>query len=274
MQSRIKSSYSMLQPSEKKIADYILENDHTENLDIGELAEKTGTSKATVSRFSKRLGYGGFKQFSLHLARESSLNGNDSFKGFVEKICKRNADACMDTAYLLEEEKVEAIATRIVEARQVFLLGDGGIAPIIMDVNHKLLRLGILANYSPERRTQKMQATLTGPGDVAIAFDYSGRTIPTIASLKEARANGAYGISICCGFGSPLCQESDQILHGIGQRSGNYFTGTIEPRISILCVVDVLFFKLLEVMPEGIADQNLEKTKKAIVEEWKAERTT
>lgn len=81
LQPRIKSSYMRLHPAEKKIADYILKKEGISTIDIDTLAKETKTSKASVSRFCRRLGYGGFKEFSLHLAQESLTKAKEAEPG-------------------------------------------------------------------------------------------------------------------------------------------------------------------------------------------------
>ena len=58
--SRIRSKYSVMSESEKKIADYILSNDFVnEDSSINNLAAATATSVSTVVRFCKNLGFKG-----------------------------------------------------------------------------------------------------------------------------------------------------------------------------------------------------------------------
>src|SRR6056297_3399009 len=118
LESRIKTSYGRLLPAEKKIADYILGHESLPALDIDTLARKTETSKASVSRFCRRLGYGGFKEFSLHLARECAEARTDA-SDHIARIVEANAQASLDTHYLLDEETVEKVARAIAGAGRI-----------------------------------------------------------------------------------------------------------------------------------------------------------
>ncbi len=84
---RIRANYGKLGPSEKKIADYILKNEQqVTSLPINELAVLSGSTAATIVRFSRRLGFKGFTDLRIGLAGEiistSSINSkitkNDS----------------------------------------------------------------------------------------------------------------------------------------------------------------------------------------------------
>lgn len=269
LQLRIKTSYGTLLPAEKKIADYILENETTPSIDIDTLAKETKTSKASVSRFCRRLGYGGFKEFSLHLAQESMTKPEETGeKDYIQQTIEANAQACSDTRYLIEDEKIEGVARSIGSAKRIFLLGSSAIAPVILDFYQKMLRLGIVCHYDQGRRMQKMQAAVSGPGDLVIAFDLSGEARGTVEAAKTAQESGSEVITICCGIGSSLGEVGQTHLYGVGQKMDNYVTGTGETRISLLNIVDVIFYKLLEVLPRQQVEDMLNKTKEVIIEDW------
>ena len=62
LEERIKSVYTNLTREERKAADYSLRNDASIfNKTVAELAEASGTTQATWSRFAKSLGYTGLK---------------------------------------------------------------------------------------------------------------------------------------------------------------------------------------------------------------------
>ena len=75
---RIRVVYSILRTSEKKVADYIMANTNaTVAMSIGELAEESGVSEATVTRFCRALEVGGFQDLKINIARRS-MNPRDT----------------------------------------------------------------------------------------------------------------------------------------------------------------------------------------------------
>lgn len=184
-----------------------------------------------------------------------------------ETVCA-NAQACIDTEYLLDAEQIEKIAVSIVGANRIFLFGSSAIAPIILDFYQKLLRLGIVCHYDQGRRMQMMQAAVSGPLDLVIAFDLSGETKSTVEAARTAQEMGSEIVTICCGIGSSLSEVSRIHVYGVGQKLGNYVTGTGETRISLLNIVDVIFYKLMDIMLPSKVDEMLNKTKEIIIEDW------
>src|SRR5215467_3875256 len=68
---RIRSHYKVLNPSQRQLADIIVADpESTLELDVTRLAEVAKVSAATVTRFCRRIGYSGFRQFKIALAQE------------------------------------------------------------------------------------------------------------------------------------------------------------------------------------------------------------
>ena len=90
----IKIHYDEFSKTEKKIADFLMQNpDCILPLFITELAEKCGTSEATVVRFAKRLGFDGDFPFCLCACKKSSddiFQIRHSWRAcFVLELCVR-----------------------------------------------------------------------------------------------------------------------------------------------------------------------------------------
>ena len=275
--ARISSNYGKLLPTEKRIADVLLESgDGMGALSIGELAALSNASKATVTRFCKRLGFEGFRDFRVsaiidthkgigqhrELLRQDKEGGGPG----IDEICESNAQACADTKLLLNPAAVEEAAHLIAEKKRISLLGEGPVAPVALDFYQKLLRLGLVSVYAGDRRIQQMHMSLVGEEDVVVAFDLSGHTRSTIEMTHTAARNGASTIAVCNTIGSPLSGASGINLYGPG-RMGSDISGTLAPRIALLCIVDCLFYAVREKLGES-CQEDIVKTNQVILDGW------
>ena len=69
----ISSQYFQLTNSEKKVADYVLgHRTDAQYMSISELAEECAVADATISRFCRRLGLGGYNAWPMPLWRRRS----------------------------------------------------------------------------------------------------------------------------------------------------------------------------------------------------------
>ena len=167
VRAKILAGYGSLLPAEKKVADYLLKNIETvEKMTTFDLAKKTNTSKAAVTRLCQHLDFNGFKDFKVAAIKDQVLgiknlnetvNEEDSIGTLVENVCAVNEATCKETALLIDSGTLESIAELILTKEKVFLFGDGACSPIVTDFYQKMLRAGIVCMYSPDRRFQIIQ---------------------------------------------------------------------------------------------------------------------
>lgn len=70
---RIKENMHTYTDTEKRIAEYILENkDEVVNFSSQHFAKEINSSAAAIVRFSKKIGYNGFTHLKVELARDHS----------------------------------------------------------------------------------------------------------------------------------------------------------------------------------------------------------
>ena len=68
---RIQAAYGDLRPSEKRVADHILEHmEELRSLSIDQLAKRCGVSQPTVVRMIKAMGFGGYKELRYAAVEE------------------------------------------------------------------------------------------------------------------------------------------------------------------------------------------------------------
>ncbi|TDT50946.1 MurR/RpiR family transcriptional regulator [Fonticella tunisiensis] len=261
----IKNNFEQYTSSEKKIAEYIIENpSEIYKLSTSELAELTKTSTASVVRFAKKLGYEGFQELKIELARENAINSDikedygyidthDSVKDIILKIGRKNMNIIEETVKLLDEKQVGEAIKAILNARKVYLFGVGVSGLIAMDLQHKLLRINKNVQTHMDSHMQMSLAALTTSEDLAIAISYSGRTREVYNCLSEAKKNGAKCISITKYGSNPISEISDIRLQVSGIEK-DIRVGAISSRIAQLTLIDILFV--------GVAKENFDVVEK------------
>lgn len=213
--------------AEKRVVDFLLSIAEYEiaGLRANDLAERSGTSRSTIDRLSKRLGFTGIKEMRMALLRasrgmqapvasspklEPAIIPSDGLAEIAYKVFNsasvralKFAEALAGTGDL--HDLVEALRT----ARNVQVFGAGASAVVAFDMHQRLLRLGIPINFAEDHHNQIAFAALMQPGDIAIAISYSGRTKPTLQAVEVAHDRGATIAAILGKNGSPLEKLAD-----------------------------------------------------------------
>lgn len=256
---KIKALYPSLSPSERKVADRILEAPaRVLEWPVAKLAMASGTSDATVIRVCRSLGFSGYKTLAFAIAKE--LGERDAPAGLTlgdgaitrqatlgeipGKIVGMTVEALQNTLRTLDGRDFEQAVRALAGARRVDLYGVGGSACVADDARHKLLRLGLACNSYGDHHLQLMSAVQLGPKDVAVGISHSGRTQDTIDALATAQRAGATTIAITHHLATPL-SEICTIRLLTSSRETEFFSEAMASRIAQLAVIDMLFTGLL-----------------------------
>jgi RpiR family carbohydrate utilization transcriptional regulator len=269
--ARIRNHYNLLSDSERKIADYIINQRETIlKLTVAELAEKIGSSAATIVRFCRSVGFKGYTELKFYIEREllslvgaeEKIDKNDSVKVLKQKVFKFNQKIIDDTIMTLDDENLEKAIIAITNARKVDIYGEGGSGSIALTALNILLHIGISCNAHTDANLQILSALQLQKGDVAIGISHSGRTINAIDALKVAKQNGATTICITGYAKSAITQYSDVVLYS-SSKTSRFLSDLPAARISELCVLSAIQLGIVVQNYDGFIE-NVKKTKEIV----------
>ena len=275
VQSRISSAYYKLTATERKAADYLMGHlSQAQFLSISELAEACGVAEATISRFCRRLGYGGYSAFKLAIAKSlapaphplgearGEVGPEDSVLVMGEKLLHTNTSVMPRTLGLLNPETLGRAADLLCGARQVYCMGQGGSMILAMEAAHLFSTCWPHYHAVQGSHIQAITAALLGEEDVLLFFSYSGSTRDILDLMQVARERRCKIILVTRFPKSPGAALADVVLQ-CGSDEGPLQMGTVPARISQLFLVDILFNEVCRRnLPEAM--QNRERTASAL----------
>lgn len=215
------SSYDTFFEAEKKIADYILAHkSDIINMTVAELAQASGTSDATVSRFCRRCGFNGFHHLKINLAREvAEEQGNavevsndiirDNISQSLQNILANKVAELTQTVSMIDPDTLDTVLNLIEHARTVQLVAVGNTTPVALDGAFKFNQLGISAVSGTIWETQMAFTCNMGRDDVIIIISNSGFSKRLMTLAAVAKENGTPLIAITNNSSSPLGQACD-----------------------------------------------------------------
>ncbi|MCM3661222.1 MurR/RpiR family transcriptional regulator [Georgenia satyanarayanai] len=274
--SRIGALLPELRPAERRVGEAVVADPTSVAREsITALAERCRTSAPTVVRFAKRMGFSGYPQLRLALAKAAgieegrtargpisgTLDANDTLEQVVAKIGYADARAVEDTTAMLDIPALEAAVDALVGARRIDIIGVGASGVTAMDLCQKLSRLGLSAVHHQDRHAALTAVSLRGPGDVVIAVSHSGSTPDAIAPTRLAAEQGATTVALTNHPGSKLAQIADIALVTT-TRETTFRSGAMASRIAQLVVVDCVFV--------GVAMRDMPATRSALDASFKA----
>jgi DNA-binding MurR/RpiR family transcriptional regulator len=259
--------------SERKVADVVLaQSDNVIYYSVTDLAEKAGVGETTVLRFCRKIGFKGYQEFKLALAKElvhplknlyQEANDEDSPSSIAQKVTETNLSAIRDTLSILDAEQLAKTVKAITSARRIHFYGVGSSGVTALDAKFKFLRIGLAVDAFLDSHLQAMAATTLNSDDVAVGISVSGSTKDTLDALSFAKEAGAKIISITHYSRSPITKLSDWILL-ISAKEGPLQGGALSSKIAQLHLIDILCTATSMAMKTRALEFK-EKTAKAVI---------
>ncbi|NGN67475.1 MurR/RpiR family transcriptional regulator [Streptomyces sp. A7024] len=274
--ARIRALAPTMSRSMQRVAEVVAEDPAgCAQLTVTELAERTGTSEATVVRTVRELGYTGYRAFRLALAGyagqqqatdspsvTADIAVDDPLTDVVAKLATDERQTLADTAAGLDVAQLEAAVTALAGSRRVDIYGIGASALAGQDLAQKLLRIGLIAHAHTDTHLAVTTAVQLGPTDVAVAITHSGATGEVIESLRIAARRGATTVAVTSRPGSPVTHHADLVLATTAPRESELRPAAMSSRTSQHFVVDCLF--------TGVAQRTHDRAAPALAASYEA----
>ena len=131
----IQQSYSVLNETNRKIADFILHNlEKATFLPLKEISKELGVSDASLIRFAKKIGFKGFQELRENLieyiryiiyptSKKSIIKEKD--RPYIKTVVNKDIEYIKKTMNNFSPEEFEALVEMIASARRIFCMGWG-----------------------------------------------------------------------------------------------------------------------------------------------------
>lgn len=219
-----------LQPAERLVAGFFAEQgDRCAQMTAQAVADETGTSAATVVRTCQTLGFRGYQQIRVLLARDALTAAQaeqrpDPDAGEGEAVLAHIRDFALLLPSLLstlDAQAVEAALALMRGARRILIIASGLSSSLRHDLMSRLLRLGVDVSAPSDVLDQHVAARLLHPGDLAVVLSGSGANSHSLQAARAAHESGSSILLLTNFSGTALTEIADVSL--IMASSGNSF---------------------------------------------------
>ncbi len=233
--NEIQSIYASLSDKEKNIANYILANPEvTSRSHIQELADATGVSVSTITRFAKKVDCQNFVEMKVKLAGGGSeVKEGD---GIEQKLLASYRDMLADVQSLTDLKPFEHVLTLLKKAKRIFIYGLGSSGLAAQELNYRLSRMGFVSEAVTDPHLMIIRSTLLEDGDLILAFSRSGQTKDLLQSVRKGKEQGAKLIAITAFGETPLTELSDVVLWTVHPLRSNFILTGLD--MSTLYLID------------------------------------
>lgn len=249
--SLIKSHYEDLSKSEKKVADYLIENIDTASfLSIKDVAAASETSIATISRLSKKLGFKNYQELRLLLNSSQSSSENffsvdnigkeDSLVSIAKTAFLTGINSLTSTQAVLDNEDLERTVRLLEKSSSCGLFGFGGSNVVTLNAYHRFIRTSLKCIYSQDFHMQLMNAANMTSEDCALIVSHTGKNSDILRIVELLKKNEVPIIAITSNASSPLANSSDITLISISEET-KYRPEAVSSLVAQITLIDSLF---------------------------------
>lgn len=210
LEKRIELCDSMT-PLESEIASYILNNkDAVTKLKIQELADILFISKSAILRFVKKIGFNGFNDLKVSIAKENAdllennsyINVNYPFQAkdnprqIAFKLLELYEKAIKDTFEYVDLDQIKAVSQLIDSADVIDVYTHAHNSNIAENFQDKMLTIGRSVNCPSSFYNQRLTVLASDQKHVAIILSYSGKATFILPIVKKLYEKGVKVIQI------------------------------------------------------------------------------
>ncbi|NTR70009.1 MurR/RpiR family transcriptional regulator, partial [Enterococcus faecium] len=242
--------------TEKKLAKYILANfTDIPQMTVQKLADLSATSAATVTRFSKKIGYKKYSDFKLAISRSiekqvrneySSMSFNESFEVTKKKLIMNDKLIIDSMDELLDETTISEIVEKLYSADKIYVFGVGTSGIAAEDIRQKWLKLGKTVLFEKDKSLVWQQLSREGgEKNVFWGISHSGKNKEVLALVKEANNNQMVTIGMTQIGKSNLEKAVTYVVQTSRTDNidnGHYGSGATHSLLLQLLTIDIIYF--------------------------------
>lgn len=258
--------------SDKILIKYIQENiEDVSYMPISQIAKESNIGEATITRFSKKMGFGSLQDFKVTLAQEisisnksktiinSNIENDEPAIDTAKKLLSSNITTLEKTVDLINNQDIHNCANMIINARRIYFVGIGYSGIIAQDSNYKFMRIGLNCVSFDSSHTMIMMASIMEKDDLLIAISHTGETDAIIKTVELAKQNNVDVISITQNQESKLKDISDVNLVYVSEET-ILETGSISSKLAQIFLLDLIYTQVVKEKSSEAIDLKIKTT--------------
>ena len=234
----IESAYDDLTNVEKSIADYFINYVNGEDLSSKAVSQRLFVSEASLSRFSKKLGFRGYREFLF--AFQGSTKSEKNLDILTRQVLNSYQKVLEKTYSLIDNEQMIRLAQMLDLYERVYVYGIGSSSVVAREFKLRFMRLGLDVDYLAEAHSIRMNITRVNELSLVIGISVSGRTEEVVEGLKTAKEKGAKTIMLSGAKVYEYRSFYDELVL-MGGLKNLAISDKISPQIPALIMIDILY---------------------------------
>ena len=169
----IESVYDSLTNAEKIVADFFIKNTDVDiDFSAQNIAQMMHVSEASITRFSKKCGYAGYREF-IYVYNVQIAEPIDSHTLLTKNVLSDYEEILNKTYSLIDENQIQRIIEHILKAKRVYFYGIGSSGLVAQEMKSRFMRLGLYCDAFTDADLMRINSSLLTEEALVIALTIS-----------------------------------------------------------------------------------------------------
>ena len=237
---------------EQEIARYFLQAETIQDdLSSQQVTQKLHISQAALTRFAKKCGFAGYREFVFQYQHQASKPDTHSHKHspLTKRVLRSYSIMREQTQDLIDEEQLERVAQLIDDAERVYFFGTGSSGLIAREMKLRFMRLGVVCEALIDQDGFAWTTSIMDENCLVLGFSLSGTTQSVLDSLLDAKEMGAKTILFTSAPNKNSQAYTETVL--VASHSQSSYIQRISAQLPMLILIDLIYAYFLEINRES-----------------------
>ena len=237
---------------EQEIARYFLQPETIQDdLSSQQVTQKLHISQAALTRFAKKCGFTGYREFVFQYQHQASKQDTHSHKHspLTKRVLRSYSIMREQTQDLIDEEQLERVAQLIDDAERVYFFGTGSSGLIAREMKLRFMRLGVVCEALTDQDGFAWTTSIMDENCLVLGFSLSGTTQSVLDSLLDAKEMGAKTILFTSAPNKNSQAYTETVL--VASHSQSSYIQRISAQLPMLILIDLIYAYFLEINRES-----------------------
>ena len=233
---------------EQEIARYFLQAETIQDdLSSQQVTQKLHISQAALTRFAKKCGFTGYREFVFQYQHQASKQDTHSHKHspLTKRVLRSYSIMREQTQDLIDEEQLERVAQLIDDAERVYFFGTGSSGLIAREMKLRFMRLGVVCEALTDQDGFAWTTSIMDENCLVLGFSLSGTTQSVLDSLLDAKEMGAKTILFTSAPNKNSQAYTETVL--VASHSQSSYIQRISAQLPMLILIDLIYAYFLEI---------------------------
>lgn len=240
----IEANYDKFTNVEKNIADFFIQNRTKMDFSAKAVAERLYVSEASLSRFAKKCGYRGYREF-VYQYEVTFVEQKEQVTGNTRMVLNAYQELLNKTYNLMDEAQIHRVVRSLNRAERVIVCGKGSSGLAASEMEIRFMRTGMDIDSIQDSDLMRMRVVFQDHRSLVIGISLSGETEEVLYMLKGAHKRGAKTVLLTAHSRDEFAEYCTEIILLPSLRHLNH-GNVISPQFPSLMMLDIIYSYYVE----------------------------